>query len=562
MQRENYFIILGLDPKTSDIDLINKTILRKQSEWSKDRNNPSKTLAANQYLSLIQDMKAVMLNTSSRANEAREATLLLTAKKRQAINELSERLEILIVDGKISNSALKDLLSDVNKEFNVNISESEAMSDIKCDISYSDNENNTYMPIIDESVFNTTQLLLDSINKSDLFEFLGLNQSNSASDLLQQARLIINQSSNNSNKSTVQVQTDLATKCLAIFKNEESKISYINALAFYKFENKIGKFIDLAGKNDKEIDNLEYSKVIDFCKRANYSESEAKPLIKIFCDKRGYKILPINSSHVNKEKVTKQNSPINKKSSSGVMSLQIKVGILLFSVSFIFCIYFFLLAPFLRDKNADRYYTFANDAVIRTSKMTGITENIIEILPYGTELITYDHGSEWSQIKTNGKEGYTASKYILSKQDFFLLNSIFGDLDSKTIIATSKCRIALLNYFKEHNYIGKIDSDEQVKIFGSNLSNKEVWQVFAYPPNSNQNMVSFPKIVDPTSKFSDFAVIIKNITTNNRKLLLFTFSDDETPLLVYEQIAPNEGSIKEIKKIYTAGTVSYNVKYN
>ena len=113
------------------------------------------------------------------------------------------------------------------------------------------------------------------------------------------------------------------------------------------------------------------------------------------------------------------------------------------------------------DNEAERYYTFADDVVLRSSMTSGASYNKIATLPYGTELITYEHGEEWSKVKVNvlnpqgeKMEGYVRSPYILNKPDFFLLNSIFGDTDSKQTVLTSKCRNALLGYFKAHGYIG------------------------------------------------------------------------------------------------------------
>ena len=71
----------------------------------------------------------------------------------------------------------------------------------------------------------------------------------------------------------------------------------------------------------------------------------------------------------------------------------------------------------------------------------------------------------------------------MEKKDFFLLNSIFGNQDSKETIITTKCRIALLNYFKEKQYIGKIDNQMRIDAGISIVPNStNQWQVFfAWP---------------------------------------------------------------------------------
>lgn len=201
------------------------------------------------------------------------------------------------------------------------------------------------------------------------------------------------------------------------------------------------------------------------------------------------------------------------------------------------------------DREAPRYYTSANVVVLRSSRSAGADFNKVASLPYGTELITYEHDSEWSRVKVNSQngekqEGYVASPYILNKTDFFLMNSIFGNQESKETIITNKCRLALLNYFKEKRYVGKID--EQMRIESGitiTPSSENQWQVFTKPKDAKPNNVLFKRLYNKNSQFTDFAVIITNSVTNARKLLYFYFDDDETPHLLTEQDAPEQGYI-------------------
>lgn len=104
------------------------------------------------------------------------------------------------------------------------------------------------------------------------------------------------------------------------------------------------------------------------------------------------------------------------------------------------------------DREAPRYYTISNMTNLRSSKSAGAEYNKIGSIPFGSELITYSHEADWSEVKdATGKRGFIASNYIVEKSDFYRLNSIFGDASSREIIQTVKCRRALLNYFKEHN---------------------------------------------------------------------------------------------------------------
>lgn len=230
------------------------------------------------------------------------------------------------------------------------------------------------------------------------------------------------------------------------------------------------------------------------------------------------------------------------------------IGVLSLCAVGVFWYYKNVYIPEKIDREAPRYYTMANTVVLRSSKYSGADYNKIGSLPYGTELITYEHGPQWSKVKINSinegenkREGYIASPYILNKADFFLLNSIFGDMNSRDCIGTVKCRQAILNYYKKNQYIGRIDEQTRKEAgitICPNYSNQ--WQIFCKPQNVKPNNVFFKRLHDPNSRFTDFAVIITNINQNRRKLLYFYFGEDETPHFWFEMAAPMSGNIKDI----------------
>ena len=158
-----------------------------------------------------------------------------------------------------------------------------------------------------------------------------------------------------------------------------------------------------------------------------------------------------------KEAVVKEQKEDNpkKKSNAALISIIAASVILLLGVGGYFY-YDKVYLPKKIDAEAPRYYTYAPSVVMRSSPTAGVDYNKLGSLSYGTELITYSAGSEWCNVKVsavgnplNGQVGYVASPYVLENSDFFRLNSIFGDNDSKDIIKTAKCRKALLDYFRD-----------------------------------------------------------------------------------------------------------------
>lgn len=252
------------------------------------------------------------------------------------------------------------------------------------------------------------------------------------------------------------------------------------------------------------------------------------------------------------------NEPPKKKSHTWVIIVVIAALLLLAGGVGGWFYYKNIYLPKKIDAEAPRYYTFAHILNLRSSMSSGADYNKIAELPYGTELITYENGPEWSRVKVSKpgydgeqQEGYVSSDFILNKADFFLLNSIFGDTDSKDVISSGKCRVALLNYFKEKGYIGKISEQERQEAGIYTVPDEtNQWQVFSKAKTAKTNSVYYKRIVNPDSKFTDFAVIIHNVSSPDviqKKLLLFTFDDDETPHLYYEEnVSTSDYYIKQI----------------
>ena len=221
--------------------------------------------------------------------------------------------------------------------------------------------------------------------------------------------------------------------------------------------------------------------------------------------------------------------------------------------------YFIWYKPYIKDKNTIRMYSYANSLTLRSSPAAGVDYNEVGNILYGTEILVYSFNGDWVECKANGKKGYVSSKYLLSKKEFHELNGILADSDTRDAISTSKCRKALMNYFNAKGIMGKIDEQIQKEVYDSVL-HKEVWQVFTKPKNSNPNTVAYPKLSSPNAKFTDFACIIKNLSTGLRKFLYFTFNDNEDATLLEEQDAPVKGYIKNIDKYYNNGN-TFRVSY-
>jgi hypothetical protein len=272
---------------------------------------------------------------------------------------------------------------------------------------------------------------------------------------------------------------------------------------------------------------------------------------------------PIAENEVAEKKIsTKQ---IEKKPIRNVTKIILVVALAVVALGVFGSFYYNnIYLPAKIDREAARYFSIVN-LNLRSSKDAGGDYNKIGSIPYGVELITYERDSDWSYIKYNiegskSLKGYVSSIFLLNKEDFIRLNSIFGDIESKGCISTAKCRLAILNYFKEKGYIGKISSEVLAGILPSFTPTYEnQWQIFCRDFKMKPNNVLYPQLYNKNSKFTDFAVIIKNINNEERRLLLFYFEDDETPHLYYEEPVYGNGYIVNISTKYGKNSKEYYI---
>ncbi|MCD8183873.1 MAG: SH3 domain-containing protein [Bacteroides sp.] len=138
--------------------------------------------------------------------------------------------------------------------------------------------------------------------------------------------------------------------------------------------------------------------------------------------------------------------------------------------------YFSWHAPYAKDRDAARTYVVATNVFLRSSQVAGVEYNVVTKLPYGSELITYNIAGDWAEVKANGRTGYVASAYLLSPSDFNLLHGVWGTIDSKDCIISSKCRLAILDYYKSH----------------AMNSGSNGWQIYTKQKDQKPNSVFYP----------------------------------------------------------------------
>jgi hypothetical protein len=96
-QRPNFYTILELDPAILDWPTIEATIVDKQREWSRQKNQgtPQGRRLAERYAKLLPEIKALLANAGARKAEANAAKAASDKEKQQKQAELDGLIRLL-----------------------------------------------------------------------------------------------------------------------------------------------------------------------------------------------------------------------------------------------------------------------------------------------------------------------------------------------------------------------------------------------------------------------------------------------------------------------------------
>lgn len=225
------------------------------------------------------------------------------------------------------------------------------------------------------------------------------------------------------------------------------------------------------------------------------------------------------------QRITKETAQKNRK----IIIIGLSLFILIFSI---FSYYQFYL-PYLKDKNAMRKYVVANNYNLRSTMSVASRANIIDEISYGTEIIVYNMDKDWAKVKVNDKEGYMGMpfKYLIDKKDFYEIDGLFGNKEARELLKSTADKKAVINYLKNNSYSSKIPKKIQEELYGKS-SNTDVWQYFGLTKDAEYNTIAHGKYLGTNN--GCLAIVITKISNNDKRLLVFSFNEDEVDSLIYE----------------------------
>jgi len=194
-------------------------------------------------------------------------------------------------------------------------------------------------------------------------------------------------------------------------------------------------------------------------------------------------------------------------------------GLLFGIIPFLFIVYL-LLGPLVRviqkDFKAEKMYIISETLKIRSDKEKN--SYTIGKYEYGTEVKVYqifDNG--WAEVSVGDKKGFMSTEYLVSRENFYLIDGMFGNELAQKNISQTIFKKAISTYLSENNYISNIPADIKEELYGKNIE-KEAWQIFAEEGYPKYNSFCYGDFNG--NKKPDVAFIIKNLKTEKTKLIV------------------------------------------
>ncbi|MEA3451407.1 MAG: SH3 domain-containing protein [Bacteroidota bacterium] len=243
----------------------------------------------------------------------------------------------------------------------------------------------------------------------------------------------------------------------------------------------------------------------------------------------------------------------NTESKSTKAKILFTSGLLIGIIPFLFIVYL-LLGPLVRviqkDFTAEKMYIISETLKIRSDKEKN--SYAIGKYEYGTEVKVYKiFDNDWAEVSVGDKKGFMSTEYLVSRENFYLIDGVFGNELAQKNISQTIFKKAISTYLSENNYISYIPEDIKEELYGKDVE-KEAWQIFAEKGYPRYNAFCYGDFNG--NKKPDVAFIIKNLKTEKTKLIVLE-TNTTTPekygnLLYSKDLSENWFFIKSAKKGY------------
>ena len=328
--RENFFELLELsvEPPENDPKVIEEAIKKKQAQWSRFRNHPTKGIQAKKFIGLLPEIRRVMLDPELRKEEVKDALSQQSAKAEEKFVSVDRHLAIQMSKGYITDEEVaklaqlhglpeKDIrdriarkeaekFAEIDKQIGVRLAKGYVTEEEIAKIARAHGveveavrrrvtgpvtkEGEAAIPVgkgLETTIARAIEDNLSILGLSSLYEFLEVEANASLKLLHKKAHLKQSEISKISKKdAAVTASTILVGHCIAIFKSEESRASYDISRAKSQLKD-LNADIDIAGMDGKL--RTEYvTTLVQSAAKYGMDEEEALAYIRRYAADKGW----------------------------------------------------------------------------------------------------------------------------------------------------------------------------------------------------------------------------------------------------------------------------------
>lgn len=285
----NSFLLIELDPDTTDQKEIDEAIRKKQAKWTRETNTsprPDVKRAAQKNLDRLTAIKACLHNPDDRAKAAKAAKALIKKEKAAKRQDFEDQVELLS-KGNVTDQAVKNLARKFKRFYYTEEDVRNALRsfEARADTAAPAKAKQALDPTIAKDIRTNLQLL----DEASLYTFLGVSTTASLSAI--QAKMEAADRDLKAAKISPENDTkrSLISYCRSVFKKQSERERYNQTLIL----EQSGPFIELIN-NCCDTGSIEIGHVLLlFSKITTYSldQTQACALIKQRAKKRK---VPIN----------------------------------------------------------------------------------------------------------------------------------------------------------------------------------------------------------------------------------------------------------------------------
>ena len=306
--------------------------------------------------------------------------------------------------------------------------------------------------------------------------------------------------------------------------------------------------------NEITISKTFLEKIRKSCVKGNISPFNKES---IYSDAKKLKIERSKVDELIKSELINSKRKTSKEKKKLALIYSIIGTILILSIAGIFS-YNKYYIPYKRDKEAKRKYIIANTYKLRASRFLNDNDlNIVRSFKYGQEVLVYNEDTEWAEVKiidNNGNNEYTGffgfpKRYLSNKKEFYEIDGIYGNQESRKLITGSYSKTAIINYLHSNNLMTDVPNNIQLELYNK-TKNNPVWQVYGFPKETKYNTVVSAKLTE-SDDLCLAVIITEKANKSNRKLLIFSFdkeNDNKEKLLYTENFSAEFEGIKILWK--------------